>query len=407
MNSPSLMPPTQGDRTKRDVRVLFLSKVLPYPPAVAGDAVYSRGMIEALSDVLHLTVLCSDSGASRRSGDGIDWHVVGPQRRGRAGSTLSRWPLVAWKGATPDWHGELDLLLKRTWDAIVVDNLGAVHTLPKLERYRREHPGTKLVYVSHEYEFEVRRAKYGAYGMGIGARVASRLDLLKVRRWEECLLRSCDLVTVINDNDAEVFRRINPQQRFVTLTPGYDGLALSERTISDNTPRRVILLGGRKPQQKRQILIDWMKVGYTPLTQAGIEIVIVGDMDDDLREELSRNYPKSCILGFIDDTTSLIASARAGIIADTVGGGFKLRMLSYVFQRLPIIGLSEAISGLPTRNGSGYIGVRNLIELNESIISNIDNLDRLNSIQNTAFADCYGKFSWKRGAEKFLRAIGE
>lgn len=386
-------------------RVLYLTKVLPYKPAVAGDAVYSRGIIEAFSELVDLVVLCSDSGAAKRTADGIDWHVTGPQRVGRAGSVLTRWPLLAWKGATADYHAELNRLLKRVWDVVVVDNLGSAHALPKLEEYRCLHPEVRLVYVSHEHEYEVRRAKYGAYGLNPLARLASFLDLLKIRHAEERLLRNCDLVTVINDRDTEAFRRIAPFQRFLTLTPGYDGPVSPRRTIGPDTPRRVVLLGGRRPQQKRQILEDWLAVGYAPLTRAGIQIVIAGDMDDELRNKLKVDYSEAIIPGFVDDLAPLINSARVGVIADTMGGGFKLRLLSHVFQRLPMIGLRQAIDGLPTVEGRGYLAAPDLIRLSDLILSTIDDIDTLNTLQNNAFEDCLEVFSWKSGAEILYNSI--
>ncbi|WP_246072426.1 hypothetical protein [Martelella lutilitoris] len=386
-------------------RILFLSKVLPYPPAVAGDAVYSRGVIEAIAGVAPLTVLCAESGAARRAVKGVDWHVAGPQREGRAKSVLSRWPLIAWKGATPQWHAELDSLLTKDWDVIILDNIGTAHALPKLEAYRRSRPAVRLVYLSHEQEYEVRRSKYGAYGLSPVARFAAALDLNKVRRQEERLLKRSDLVTVINENDASAFRKIAPRQNYFLLTPGYDGPVAEERRIDSAVPRRVLLLGGRRAQQKRQILLDWMKVGYRPLTEAGVEIVIVGDMDEALSATLKADYPQARALGFVDDLGALIASARAGIIADTVGGGFKLRLLSHIFQRLPIIGLDEAISGLPTARGEGYLSAPDLASLSDLICETIDDTERLDALQQTAFEDCAQRFSWEQRARDLLKTL--
>lgn len=401
--TPQTSPPPVAPATAP--RILILSKVLPYPPAVAGDAVYSRGVIEALAGVCPVTVLCSESGAAHRSVPGVEWTIAAPQRSGRAKSLLSRWPLIAWKGATPAWHAALDQLLTRSWDAIVIDNIGSAHALPKLESYRRAHPGAQLVYLSHEQEYAVRRSKYGAYGLSPAARLAAAVDLVKVRRTEEALLRRTDMVTVINENDAHAFRALAPHQRYFLLTPGYDGPVVVQRRITAEVPKRVLLLGGRRAQQKRQILLDWLASGYAALTAAGVEIVIVGDMEDELRMRLAADYPRAQVLGFVDDLGALIATARAGIIADTVGGGFKLRLLSHVFQRLPMIGLSEAISGLPTPEGKGYLGARGLEALTALILATIDDCDRLDALQNRAFDDCAARFSWQQRACDLLAAL--
>ncbi|MDZ4309650.1 MAG: hypothetical protein U1A24_03710 [Cypionkella sp.] len=395
--------PTSDESPRQNV--LVLAMITPFPPANAGDAVYSRGVIQSLAPYLNLTVLCADGGGAPQNKHFIDWRVKGSQRRGQASSVVSRWPLQAWKGATPDFHAELDRLLQRDWSAIILDNLGTVHALPKLLSYRRIHPDTKLVYVSYEYEYETRRSKYGAYSMGMAKRVAAALDLRKVGRSEARLLRETDIVTVINRNDLLPFRRIAPDQRYFTLTPGYDGPVSVARTIDAEVPRRVLLLGGRKSQQKRQILLDWMRAGYGPLSEAGIEIVIAGDMDDDLRAELQRNWPLARVLGFVDDLDALIRSARIGLIADTMGGGFKLRLLSHVFQRLPIVGLDYAVDGLPTAEGRGYLGAENLTALVRLVVDVIDDTARLDALQKAAFDDCSARFSWATRGEQLARVL--
>lgn len=388
-------------------RILYLTKVHPYPPATAGDAVYSRGIIEALAGVARLSVLCADSGATMPGDPRIDWHITAPPRGGRGGSILSRWPLIAWKGATSDYLAKLDRLLAEDWDVIVLDNLGLAHALPRAEAYRATRPDTRLVYISHEYEYPTRAAKYGAYGMSLPKRILANRDLAKVKRSEEALLQRCDMVTVINAADLVPFRRIDAAVKYMVLTPGYNGPVTAQRQITGQTPRRVLLLGGRRSEQKRQILLDWMAAAYGPLGAAGIEIVIAGDMDDGLKEILARDYPQAQALGYVEDLDALIASARMGVIADTVGGGFKMRLLSHVFQRLPIVGLSGAISGLPTPEGAGYLGCNQLGDLVELVREVCDDPTRLNTLQERAFADCQEAYAWSSRAEDLLTALSD
>ena len=393
-------------------RVLYLTKVYPYPPATAGDAVYSRGIIEALAPLGALTVLCADSGGLHRSDPAIacptiDWQCVRPQRRGRAGSIFSRWPLIAWKGATRDYRGRLVQLLTEQWDAIVLDNLGLAHALPQALAYRIKRPATRLVYISHEYEYPTRAGKYGTYRLGRAKRMLAARDLQKVKQSEVALLRGCDVVTVINTADLVPFRKIAGGRKSLPFARGYNGPVTATRQIGPDTPRRVLLLGGRKSEQKRQILLHWLAISYDHLCAAGVETVIAGDIEDGLRREIQTRYPKAQTLGFVEDMDALIASARMGLIADTVGGGFKMRLLSHVFGRLPIVGLSGAIDGLPTPEGAGYLGAPTLAALLNLVLGVIDDTDRLNQLHERAFADCASKFGWQSRAEALMRAVAE
>lgn len=306
--------------TTKPLRILLLEKVMPYPPATAGDAVYSRGMIEALAAHAAVTVLCADSGSVHPGHAKVEWHVTGRERIDREGSVLSRWPLIAWKGAQRDYHNRLDKLLNRKWDAIVVDNIGTVHTMPKLLAYRRLNPDCALVHFSHEHEYNARSKKYGAYRMGGVERLATRWDLHKVKRAEDLLVRATDLVTILNKDDEKLYRDVAPTQRYLMQTPGYDGPIAAPRKIDEWTPRRLLLLGGRRSAQKQQVLLDWLEAGYATLSEAGIETQILGDMSDSLRETLASDYPDLTVVGFVEDPTPLIAQARAGLIVDTLGG---------------------------------------------------------------------------------------
>lgn len=386
--------------------ILFLEKVMPYPPAYTGDVVYSRGLVEAVSEWAQVSVLCADVGATGPKSDLVDWHITGQQRSGRKGSVFSRWPLVAWKGSRADYHRELDRLLTRKWDAIVLDNIGTVHALPKAEAYRRANPRTRLVHVSHEHEQTARGKKYGAYGMNPVLRLATDLDLRKVGRAEERLISSCDLVTVLNEGDAAKYAEVVPRQRYLMLTPGYDGPIAPPRLITAETPRRVVLLGGRRSEQKQQVLLDWLEVGHPTLKAAGIETQLVGDIPEDLRRRIEAAFPDVDVRGYVDDTDEVIAQSRAGLIVDTLGGGFKLRLLTHVFGRLPIIGLEESIEGLPTRSGHGYLGAQTLEGLAQLVVENIDDFDRLNQIKDAAFTACAGNFSWQARAKDLIEALG-
>lgn len=386
-------------------RVLYLTKVYPYPPATAGDAVYSRGLIEALSTHVPVHVICADSGGAHTHRPDINWEITEAPRSGRAGSVLSRWPLIAWKGATPSYCAAVTRALSQDWDVIVLDNLGLAHALPEAMRYREAHPGTKLVYISHEYEYPTRASKYDSYNMSLPKKMMATRDLRKVEEAERALLRECDVVTVINPADLEPFRKIAPGRKYVVLLPGYDGPVVDDREITVETPRRVLVLGGRRSEQKQQILLDWMAAAYETFEAAGIEMVVAGDMEESLREDLRARYPNAQILGFVEDLDALFASARVGVIADTTGGGFKLRLLTQVFQRLPIVGLAGAIDGLPTPEGTGYLGAADLEQLVTLMCDVIDDTDRLNALHRAAFDACAVHFSWAARGEALLAAL--
>jgi hypothetical protein len=81
-------------------------------------------------------------------------------------------------------------------------------------------------------------------------------------------------------------------------------------------------------------------------------------------------------------------------------------MLTQVFQRLPIVGLRDAIDGLPTLEGSGYLAAGSLEGLVELVCDTIDDIELLDAVQNRAFADCVEAFSWSDRARKLSAMLG-
>lgn len=262
------------------------------------------------------------------------------------------------------------------------------------------------MYVSHEWEYPTRASKYGQYEMGLAKRTMARLDLQKVRRCEEALLVKADVVTVINLSDLTPFRTIDPRRKYLPLLPGYDGPVTPSRTVDDAVPRRVLLLGGRRSEQKQQVLLDWLAVAYYALSSARIQMTVVGDIGTNLKALIERDYPEVEVLGFAPDLAGLVAQSRAGLIVDTVGSGFKIRLLSHVFQRLPIIGLERAIDGLPTAPGEGYLVAPDLPALVELVCRVVDEPERLNEAQERAFRDCQSEFSWEQRAIALAASSG-
>ena len=121
---------------------------------------------------------------------------------------------------------------------------------------------------------------------------------------------------------------------------------------------------------------------------AGLEVVIVGNMEERFREEATRTWPGIQFTGRVDDIGTYLGSSRIGIIPEEVGGGFKLKILDYVFRRVPVFSLKEAMSQVPLVDGESASLFESMDALCQGIVDAIDDTDRLNRLQENAFEAC-------------------
>jgi len=390
------------------MKILFLTRIYPYLPATGGDMVYSSGLIEALARDCDLTVLTGGNGAvpyGERTENGVRWKIVKGKRGPAALSLASSMPNIVWRFATPEYRAALKALLDEPWDGIVVDHFGSAHVVEVLEARRRAGGLAPVMYLSHEFEASARAEKYATYGGNPVKQALLRHDGEKIATWEMKLVDFSDIVSVINPNEEALYREQAPAKAYITTTPGYTGPKVPHRTIDTSVPRRVALLGGRGSQHKQVILKRWLEVSAGPIADAGIEMEVIGALSDDLRAEIESRFPTVKVRGFVDDLTAHLQTCRLAVIPDFVGRGVKLRLLSLIFARVPLVGLEGAIDGLPLKAGRDYLEAASLEDLVEAVTRNIDRTDTLDALQASAFDACAGKYDWADRSRGILGAL--
>ncbi len=391
------------------MRILYVTRIYPYRPAFGGDVAYSRGVIESLKDSCDLTVLATTNGEHPEGPfeeNGIRWRLLPESRRPQALSVLTGMPNVMWRNATPVFHDALRVLLREPFDAVILDHIASAHALPQLSRWRDSHPQACLLYLSHEHERTTRLEKYATYtGRNPGRQAAMRLDGWKIGRWEDEVVRTVDIVSLINPNERVLFETNVGARRYITTLPGYDGVRRPSRRITDDTPMRIALLGGRGPIHKRNILRDWLDVCAGSMEKAGIEMDVIGDVEPEFRDMLAKRHPSIRFSGFVEDLDAHLQGARLGVVPDTVGRGVKVRLASYIFSRLPMAGIAGAIDGLPLRAGRDYVEAPDLPALAETCIRLARDVEQLNRLQESAFRACDGRFDWRTRGADIVEAI--
>jgi glycosyltransferase involved in cell wall biosynthesis len=96
--------------------------------------------------------------------------------------------------------------------------------------------------------------------------------------------------------------------------------------------------------------------------------------------------------------------ARLALVPDLLGG-FKLKGLDYVFNRLPILGMRIALPGMPLEDGTNIGLFDSHAALAEGVVEFIDDFPRLNAWQAGAYEACADRFDWRRIGHRLVQHI--
>jgi glycosyltransferase involved in cell wall biosynthesis len=381
----------------------------PMPPD-AGDLMYSLHLLMALGRAgVQLTVLTmgrSPIGPRKRSANGIEWAIVPPERDREMGrrlavrSLFTLLPNVAMQYNTAAFRRELQVQMKRDWNAIIVDHVGMGWVWPAVEAYRRRHPAVVSVFIAHQCEGDVRRTMARNFQGNIVRKIGLMLDAEKAYRLEMRLIRRSNLVSAIT---AEDLRAFGSSDKVLLLTPGYAGRRAGCCEIDSATPRRVLILGNATWLAKQMNLTEFITAADEMFSQREIELWIVGNVPAHLRTD--RRFRATRFLGFVEDLRPIFRSVRMGIVAERTGGGFKLKTLDYIFNRVPIAAIKGGIAGLPLTPDVHFLSFGSMRELANGVAMVIDDLARLNTLQKAAYKECESGFDWSVRGRTLLNAI--
>jgi glycosyltransferase involved in cell wall biosynthesis len=339
----------------------------------------------------------------------MEWVSVPGTRRSAAVALLNRFPLTAAVDSTGAYRALLEDQLREPWDAIIFDSYGTGWALDRCKVYRASRPGqrTILVHVSHNHEEVLWHSMARQAEAGLPKRLALWQNYYKVRGLERQLLRDVDLVSAITIEDEQALRAHRSDSNTLTLTPGYDGAVAPERVIDASVPRRAVIVGSFQWVVKRENLARFVEYADAKFAAHGIELVVAGDVPDDLKQTLLASSRATRFEGFVKDLAPFLAQARIAIVPELIGGGFKLKFLDYIFGRVPVATVDAAAAGLPARLREDLITSSDFAGLTSAIIEHMDRLEGLNRMQTAAFEQARTLYRWEDRGLQLKQRIAE
>ncbi|HLI14220.1 MAG TPA: glycosyltransferase [Alphaproteobacteria bacterium] len=391
------------------MRCLWLTLADP-EPRHNGQFIYSGGLIEALAnagalvDVLGLSR--PESNRTHAVDGNVRWWLADHQPLSRWASLASCLPHIAHRCQTADMQRLLgDLLRQDGWDCIVFDGISVGWAMrPVLQHYSNKRRRPKLVYISHNHEESIR-AQIASNQEQPLKRQAMWLDALKVRLLERRLVDAVDLVTAITPEDGSLYKARRPDKRIDILTPGYQGRHVAGRRITTDFPRRAVIVGSFDWVAKRMNLEEFVSVADPVFASHRAELQVIGSAEESFLNQLRKKVTATVFTGTVGDVTDYMDAARIAIVPERNGGGFKLKVLEYVFNRLPILALDGSVAGVPLRQDRSILLYPDHAALAQGVLNVMDDLKLLNSLQDHAYAECRDKFDWSSRGKQLIAAI--
>lgn len=378
-------------------------------PEHDGQRIYSGRLIEALANAgARVDVLCFASKGSRRQPGSVEGRIVwwpAPRTsRPEWASLFSLLPNLAYRADSILLRKALRrAATQRAWDAVVLDGLWAGWALPLLADLKAPDGGSPHVaYIAHNHEESTRSRLASEYRGNPFVKIALRLDSLKVRWLERRMVDRADLVTAITPDDAARFIACRPDERVIVLPPGYAGQRIPRRLITADHPRRAIVVGSFDWLAKRMNLERFLTVADPLFAASGTELHVVGNGDAAFIERMRRRFKATHFVGTVPAIEPHLAEARIAVVPEITGGGFKLKVLDYVFNRLPIAAIDGSVTGVPLRAPDSLLSYPSLEALAAGVVAAIDDLPLLNGLQDRAYAECANQFEWRERGERLL-----
>lgn len=376
------------------MRCLWLTLADPDPP-LNGQFLYSGGLIRAVAaqgisiDVAAFELPAGIHRDGERSG-GICWHLAEHAPRPEWRSFFSCLPRIIFRTRTRALKRLVERLLDNGgWDVVVFDSITLAWAL---ESVARACAASLMVYVAGNHE-ETAARELARNRPTLVRRISRFIDFMKIRNLERRLVYRTDLVTANTLEDCETFSRERPRRATAFVPPGYSGPRIGSRTIGSDVRRRVVLVGSLDWLAKRHSFERFFETADRKFADAGIELYVVGAAADDYLVALRKRARATVFTGRVEDVYGYMKTARIAVVPDKLGG-FKLKGLDYVFNRLPIFAQAGSLPGMPLVPGASVQFFDEHEALAENIVRHIDNFDLLNAMQERAYAACRELFDW-------------
>jgi glycosyltransferase involved in cell wall biosynthesis len=304
--------------------------------------------------------------------------VCGPPRRSMARRALttvaSRLPDMALRNASAAYADALIRLLADDSFAVVqaesIEMAGYLRIADQAARSSsgRVRPHVILDQFNAEYMLQKRAAITALRGLiqpttiskpralvsGLVGGSYSLAQWFKLARYERRVMRQCDALLAVSEDDRRMLLRLHPGARIAIVPNGVDTAYFSRAAIEEVRAgplalnAETLVFSGTLDFRANVDALEWFVREVLPLIRArrpGVRLLAVGRRPAPALQALAR-AGTLLLTGEVVDARPYLASAAAYIVPMRIGGGVRLKLLEALALEAPTVSTSMGAEGI-------------------------------------------------------------
>jgi glycosyl transferase family 1 len=385
-------------------------------PAFNGAMLYSNQIIKAMAKLSKsVNVICMAQDKSQKIGNELQFkglpkntffNIHGWKKNGLVSIVLSNLPVIVSRFETSNRRRAIENALALKPDCIIFNHIMSICALDKISLYAKKHEPF-VVYCSHNFEYHSKMSIVNQSETNLVKKFAHYIDAKRIIKLERKLFKIVSLLSCISQEDEKNYNTYFKVNKSIWCPAGYEGHVIKKRDIDSRRSRNICIVGSFVWTAKKNNIISFLRRGYDLFLKNKIGVFIVGNMSDEFKRKVQSDWPGVTFTGRVKNVRPYLEKARIGVIPEKAGGGFKLKSLEYIFNRLPLFALEASICNLNLKHGTSAMLYTDMKKLCEGIVEHIDNFRLLNTLQINAFEKCQKFFGITPVVQSLEKGINE
>lgn len=379
-------------------------------PASTGARIYSSQIIRSISSIFSTVEVYFperqklQKEADRKFADNVLFSSYTPKTHSLIRLVLSLFPIALLKSVPDDDEFIREALNSNGENVyLFVDHISSAWILGK--RYIKKFDNLKVIYITHNEEFSTRLSISKSFIPNVFLAVAHLVDAFRAYCVERRMSGLAHMVTAISEDDLRSISKLYLNKNTLLVPAVYDGKISREIPDFDALPNTVVLVGSYLWTAKRKNLEAFLEQASKRLNDRGVHIQVVGTMPEKYLQKLRLRWPQVEFSGYVDDVTSILRNVKIGIVAERAGGGFKLKVLQYIFSGLPIFALRQGVLGTNLSHRDNAMIYDDLNSLCLGIENNISNSKLLRNLASSAIESNKSSIDFDRSVAQLYKGL--